>query len=213
MAAARDGNRRDHVADSSARVRTAKVSKRTNVLLITLCSVRPDHMSAYGYWRDTTPFLKTLADESVVFEQAASQWPKTVPAFASLMTEKFGHSNGVMRFTTGKVLDESHETLAEMMAAAGYDTAAFVSTSALNEKTKIFQGFETADRTYLESKPFETTTGNALAWMVERRDKPFFVWVHYNNAHYPYHGGGGLPDVFWTTNTTTQAGGSNTTCP
>ncbi len=153
-------------------------------------------MSAYGYRRDTTPFLRALATESIVFDHAASQWPKTVPAFASIMTGKFGHSNGVMRFTTGQALDDSHEALAEMMAAAGYDTAAFVSTSALNEKTNVLQGFKTAVETFLDANPFGNATKTALGWLARRREKPFFAWVHYNNAHYPYNGGGGPPDMY-----------------
>ena len=52
---------------------------------MSLDTLRPDHMSAYGYRRRTTPFLETLAAESIVFEHAASQWPKTVPAFACLI--------------------------------------------------------------------------------------------------------------------------------
>ena len=67
-----------------------------NVLLITVCSVRPDHMSCYGYRRDTTPHLTAFARQAIVFDSAFTQWPKTSPGFAAIATAKYGHANGVM---------------------------------------------------------------------------------------------------------------------
>ena len=112
-----------------------------NVLLISLCSVRPDHMSYYGYERNTTPNFEKLAKESIVFENAFSPWPKTTPFFAALMTGKYGHTNGVMRVTPGQYLGDEHETIAEILKSKGYETAAFVSTAAVNVETNIFSRF------------------------------------------------------------------------
>ncbi|MHC4728511.1 MAG: sulfatase-like hydrolase/transferase, partial [Planctomycetota bacterium] len=118
-------------------------SNKPNILIISLCSVRPDHMSCYGYQRRTTPNFAELAAESIVFENAITQWPKTTPAFAALMTGKYCHTTGVMRTPIGQRLGDQHDTLAEILQAHGYDTAAFISSAALNKKTNLFQGCAT----------------------------------------------------------------------
>jgi arylsulfatase A-like enzyme len=175
-----------------------------NVLLITVCSVRPDHMSLYAYRRDTTPNLAKLAADSIVFDHAATQWPKTTPAFASLMTGKYGHTHGVMRVAlAAQHLGEEHTTIAEVLSRAGYDTAAYVSTAALARNTNIQQGFHTFVETFREPRRggFAASTRLAIDYLESRRQKPnrhqpFFLWVHYNNAHWPYDPPGVSPDMY-----------------
>jgi len=173
---------------------------RANVVLVSLCSIRPDHMSAYGYARETTPSLRALAGESIVFEHAFTPWPKTVPAFAALLTAKYAHSTGVMRITPRQHLADEHRTLAEVLADAGYATAAFLSTPALVSTTNIAQGFHTVDEVWRQPAWWDLPSERALAWIrrqrLEHPDQPFLVWAHYNHAHYPYHGGGADPDMF-----------------
>lgn len=168
-----------------------------NIAVISLCSVRPDHMSVYGYARQTTPHLQRLASDAIVFENAVSQWPKTTPAFATLLTGKFGHSTGVMRVTPLQHLGEEHKTLAEIFRENGYRTAAFVSSSALSRSTNIFQqGFDVVEETFRRKEPFLNTTRLALTWIEANRDRPFVAWVHYNNAHQPYVAPGAPPEKF-----------------
>lgn len=167
-----------------------------NILVISLCSVRADHLGCYGYERNTTPKFDSLAKESIVFENAISQWPKTAPSFASIMSGKYGHTTGVMRITPGQYLVDGHETLAEVLRVCGYDTAAFVSSPALNLSTNILKGFETISGTSSAVTQYLGVTDRAAAWLGQERRKPFLLWVHYNNAHYPYTGGGNSPNVF-----------------
>lgn len=167
-----------------------------NIVVISLCSVRPDHMGCYGYPRRTTPSIDALAAESVVFENAVSQWPKTAPAFASIMCGKYGHSTGVMRVTARQRLGDEHETLAEVLRASGYETGAFVSSAALSRVANIVQGFDTVVESFRLEDKFAATSARAKEWILGEHAAPFFAWVHYNNAHLPYLGGGSLPDRF-----------------
>jgi glucan phosphoethanolaminetransferase (alkaline phosphatase superfamily) len=95
-----------------------------NIILITLDTVRPDHLSLYGYEDKTSPNLDSLAENSVVFENAYSPTSWTLPAHASLFTGKFpSNHNAVKRH---QFLDDEHQTLAELLIENGYSTAGFV---------------------------------------------------------------------------------------
>lgn len=162
------------------------VGGSANVLLVSLCSVRVDHMSCYGYPRRTTPHLDEFAERAIVFEHAVTQWPKTAPAFASIMTGKYGHSTGVMRITPDQRLGAEHITLAEVLRGRGYDTGAFLSTAALNTATNITQGFGFVPPIWSAKDRFLRATEATEAWLRARQGRQFFAWVHYNNAHWPY---------------------------
>lgn len=171
---------------------------RPNIVIISLCSVRADHMNVYGYPRKTSPNLKRLADESIVFEHAITQWPMTVPAFAAIMSAKYGHTNGVMRTTPNQHLDDKHLTLAEVLGAHGYQTAAFVS-AALSSKTNVAQGFDTIEELWRENRhPTIAPSVRSLEWLERHQGtgQPLFIWAHYNNAHVPYRGGGAPSEMF-----------------
>jgi len=161
---------------------------KPNILIISLCSVRADHMSCYGYQRNTTPNFDELAKDSFIFENAITQWPKTTPSFAAMMTGKYCHTIGVMRTPIGQRLGDEHDTLAEILRDHGYDTGVFNSTVALNLKTNVLQGCDTIEESWRlpRGQRYFVTTRQALAWLKKPRQSPFFAWVHYNNAHQPY---------------------------
>jgi len=149
----------------------------------------------HGYARRTTPNLEALARDSVVFDHAFTQWPKTVPAVAALLTGRYGHSTGVMRVTTGQHLPDGELTIAEHFRQHGYATGAFLSTAALHSGTNLFQGFDVVEETYRSPRPFARTTTRALEW-IRKADRPFFVWTFYTNAHHPYAGHDAPPGLF-----------------
>ena len=103
-----------------------EVRTAPNVLLVVLDTVRADHLSLYGYGRETSPNLSRLARRGVTFEQARSTAPWTLPSHASMMTGRWPHelSTGI-----NGPLDETHRTLAESLAAQGYATAGFVANA------------------------------------------------------------------------------------
>ncbi|MHC4216578.1 MAG: sulfatase family protein [Planctomycetota bacterium] len=181
-----------------AKIWPKNAADKPNILIISLCSIRPDHMSCYGYQRRTTPNFDDLAAESFVFENAITQWPKTTPAFAAMMTGKYCHTTGVMRTPIGQRLGDEHETLAEILWEHGYDTAAFISSAALHKKTNLFQGCGVVGELWRLpwAQRYIETSKQALLWLNKPRKSPFFAWVHYNNAHQPYRAIGAPTDLF-----------------
>jgi arylsulfatase A-like enzyme len=174
-----------------------EVAAPPNVLVISLCSVRADHMSLYGYPRRTTPSLEQFAAGAYVFTHAVTPWPKTTPAFAALVTGKYGHDTGVMRVTGGSFLEDSHRTVAEILRERGYATGAFISSGALSPETNVFQqGFDHVVDTWRLERTFPATTEHALRWIREQGPAPFLAWVHYNNAHQPYYAPEAPKDLF-----------------
>lgn len=170
-----------------------------NILLVSLCSVRADHLSVYGYARTTSPSYEKLAAESWVFDKAITQWPKTTPAFAAILSARYGHETGVMRVVPKQHLDEQVVTLADVLGSAGYDTAAFVSTAAVCGESNLLQGFALREEVWRDAHTRHSApTDRALAWLKQRTgaQRPFLLWAHYNNAHYPYDGGGADPEMF-----------------
>ena len=95
-----------------------------DLVLVTIDTLRADRLGVYGYDRGTSPFIDSLARESVVFENAIATCPATGPATASLLTGVHRASHGVAR--NGAVLSSRVETLAETLGAAGFRTAGFI---------------------------------------------------------------------------------------
>jgi arylsulfatase A-like enzyme len=160
-----------------------------NLLLVSVDTLRADHVSAYGYERETTPNIDAFAAESVLFERAYSHISSTVPAFASVMTSKYPHHHGVIE-TYNFALGRDENTMAERLAAAGLRTAAFIGIGILMPRKGLGQGFETYSVAPFEERnywrPAAQVTDDALAWLRANRDHPFFLWVHYFEPHQPY---------------------------
>jgi arylsulfatase A-like enzyme len=168
---------------------------RGNILLITVDTLRADHLSSYGYPRRTTPTLDRLAAEGVRFDQTAVQWPKTTPSFASLFTATYSKDNEVVR-RVGIPVSCRFEMLAEVLKRQGYATAAVVANGALGREFNFNQGFDTYVETWkLTSLPaggdptraeVVTTLAEGLLDGLQRGKKPYFLWVHYLDPHFPY---------------------------
>ncbi len=161
-----------------------------NVLLISMDTLRGDHVGAIGYERDTTPNIDALADEGATFLRAYSQAPNTAPSHTSVLSSLYPSVHGVHNH--GQVLDESVVTLPEAFRAAGYATGAF--TQLVGETYR--QGFETY--VFLES-PYDKGKGLGDTSMIEEwigekaaADAPFFMFLHSYDVHLPY----GPPDEY-----------------
>ncbi len=177
---------------------------QSNILLITIDTLRADHLSSYGYPRRTSPVLDRLAEEGVRFDQAAVQWPKTGPSFASMMTSTYPKNNGIVR-KVGIPLPEDFNMLAEELRGQGYQTLAVVANGAVGKDFHFDQGFDTYIESWNEepSAPEVDTTGAITVTALARGlledispDRPFFVWVHYLDPHFPYSPPGEFRDLF-----------------
>jgi arylsulfatase A-like enzyme len=161
-----------------------------NVLLITIDTLRADHVGAYGASGAETPALDGLAAEGALFESSIAATPVTLPSHASILTgmtppRHAVRQNGIYR------LDESHQTLAERFRDAGYDTGAVIGAIVLEARYGLDQGFDFYDWTPSGRRAAETgypertaeeVTGVALRWLGER-ERPFFLWLHYYDPH------------------------------
>jgi arylsulfatase A-like enzyme len=112
-----------------------------NVIVITLDTVRADHMSLYGYDRSTTPNLDTFSENAIVFENAISPSSWTIPSHASIFTGKYPSNHNATHVT--RFLRQSETTLAEILSSAGYNTAGFVGGGHSKAKYGFGQGFLT----------------------------------------------------------------------
>jgi arylsulfatase A-like enzyme/Flp pilus assembly protein TadD len=164
-----------------------------NLVLITLDTTRADHLGAWGYGPARTPVLDSLAARGTRFARCDTAAPITLPSHATILTGLFPPRHGV-RDNGTFVLSPKVETLAERLAAHGYDTAAVVSAVVLARRQGLDQGFRLYDDdleegyaagTLVSERAAEKTTAAALAAMGKLRP-PFFLWVHYFDPHEEY---------------------------
>jgi arylsulfatase A-like enzyme/Tfp pilus assembly protein PilF len=175
-------------------MRSRQVSLRPNVLLITIDTLRADHLGCYGDAGAATPVLDALAARGVRFATAVAHVPLTTPSHASILTGLTPLRHGV-RDNGDFALPEAIPTVAEAFRAAGYQTGAFVSGFPLDRRFGLARGFETYDdhfphgddrrRAAYVERPADQTTAVALRW-VQARSGPWFLWVHYFDPHAPY---------------------------
>jgi len=164
-----------------------------NVLLITVDTLRADHLHCYGQSMPTSPNIDALAARGVLFERAIAASGYTGPAHSSIMTGRYPrrNSNG---FSNGLLALDGVETLAEAFRQAGYDTAAFVSNGVLAARSGLNHGFAVYDDELPDPEPNRAvservapqTLERALAWLARPRTQPFFLWVHFQDPHGPY---------------------------
>jgi arylsulfatase A-like enzyme len=185
-----------------------------DVILITLDTTRVDHVGAYGYERDVTPALDSLAAEGVLYERAWSTAPWTLPAHASMFTGKHPTSHGAhfnaeagearlseaidprlrrQSATASQIkvnrLGESAVTLAELLRERGYATAAFVGGPWLAPVFGLLQGYETQHATVdeLSGRPANELTDAAIAWLeAVPPERPVHLLLNYFDPHSPY---------------------------
>jgi len=171
---------------------------RPNVILVTLDTVRADHLSIYGYERPTTPFLDEIEDQLLVFNNAYSQVPSTRPSHVSIFTSRYPRDLGIWS-NSDPPLPQGELTLAEVLRSAGWRTGAVLSVGFLTADGGAGQGFDEVlvPSQTEQSQLGEHTTERALDFMRRSSEAPFFLWVHYFDAHLPYQTVPELRDLFW----------------
>ena len=163
------------------------------VLLITLDTTRADRLSPYGFMDATMPHLERLAREGVVFDQATTVAPLTLPAHVSLLTGLLPPSHGV-RDNADIALGDSHTTLAEILRGQGFRTAAFVGSVVLDPGRGLAQGFDEYRGVTANGGPVsanlqrrgDEVTSDAIRWLEGVAESPFLLWTHLYDPHAPY---------------------------
>jgi arylsulfatase A-like enzyme len=159
--------------------------KPPNLVVYLIDTLRADHVGCYGYGRDVTPAIDAFAREAVLFENAIAQSSWTRASVASLFTGLWPPAHGANR--RRHALASDAVTIAELLQAAGYRTAAFVTNPNVTADFGFAQGFE--DFEYLGGVEVraETVTDAVVRWLDEHGDDgPFFVYVHTIDPHAPY---------------------------
>ena len=162
---------------------------KENYLLLTLDTVRTDHLSLYGYEKDTTPFLNSIKNKGVIFKNAYSLVPLTFPSHITILTGKTPLEEGI--FLNGQKLEKEENYLPKIFKKYGYRTAGFVSSAILNSMFGISDGFD-----YFNDVPPEKgevikersckKTNEEIFKFLKENKEPFFMWVHYFEPHSPY---------------------------
>ena len=168
-----------------------------NLLVVSLDTLRADHLGCYGYAGAGTPRLDALARSGLRFETATTVVPLTLPAHSSLLTGTFPAWHGV-RDNGGFYLGDEQETLAEVLRGRGFRTGGFVGAFVLDRRWGIGQGFDRyfddfdldafANAASMDAiqRPGAEVVAAALDWLRADRDRPFFAWVHLYDPHTPY---------------------------
>lgn len=170
--------------------RPADSSGPPNVIIVLVDTLRADHMSLYGYDRETTPFIDLLADDSVVFNRARSQSACTFPSVNSMLTSRYAF-DFYREQSKGMGIPDQYPTLAQILRAHGYRTVA-VSASPIVRDTPSKEnpaggfgaGFDVFDEKCLWNNA-ECVNGRTLKHM-KKLEEPFFLYLHYMDPHGHY---------------------------
>jgi len=163
------------------------------VILISVDTLRAEHLSCYGYSRLRTPHIDSLGRGGTVFAEISSQAPITLPSHVSLFTSTYPFANGIRE--NAQVLPPGAVTLATVLAAHGYNTAAFIGGYFLERRYGLAQGFQTYDSPFdtrvingaLDLKrPASQVLDGAEHWLGQNSGRPFLLFVHLFDLHLPY---------------------------
>jgi len=172
------------------------VTPQKKIILISLDTLRADHLGCYGYSRNTSPTLDTLARKGIIFMNAFSPSSFTIPSHASIFTGKYPshHSIGFHQ-GNGKLDTDIDITLAEYLKTKHFKTAAFVSSFVLRKETNLNSGFDLYDdemTSHELNRPTELirdgleTTDRAIQWILNNKTDNFFLFIHLFDIHGPY---------------------------
>jgi len=169
--------------------RAPRFPKPRNFILITLDTQRADYIGAYGSRTARTPAIDAFARDGVLYENAYSLIPITLPSHASIFFSVPPHA--VKSYTNGAPVGRgpAHPPVAELFRDAGFDTAAFVSLGVLGSEFKLDEGFQEyvddfpAGRWYLSARE---VNDRVFPWLEAHKDRNFFLWIHYSDPHEPY---------------------------
>lgn len=159
----------------------AEAKKPHGIILISLDTLRADHLGTYGYHRNTSPSIDAFAKEGIVFENAAVQSPWTLPSHMSIMTSLYPSFHGVIKKSSR--LPDNHVTLAGLLRKGGYQTAAFTDGGNVGSVFGFNRGFDLYEDEWVG---IANTIPKAEKWLDEKGSQPFFLFIHCYDIHSPY---------------------------
>jgi arylsulfatase len=167
------------------------VGKKPNIFLISVDTLRADHLGCYGYFRNTSPNIDQFASESLLFRKCLSHSPNTCSSFTSILSGFLPHETTVIK---DRLVPKDLKMLPEILQEMGYDTIAVISNFVLRKGRGYEQGFriydvDMQDRERVRKWPeriAEHATDRAIDFLTQFHKKPMFMWLHYQDPHGPY---------------------------
>src|SRR2546422_3356861 len=167
-----------------------------NVLVITIDTLRADHLACYGYKQIRTPNIDSLAADGVRFEHAYTPVPVTLPAHTVIFTGTYPMLSGMHDFAANK-LNATQPTLASVLKEQGYTTGAVIGSAVLDSRFGLNHGFDfyydhfdfnRLQESNLDEmeRPGNIVADVTLDWLSKNYQKKFFLWMHLYDPHYPY---------------------------
>ncbi len=161
------------------------------IVLFTLDTTRADRFGCYGHIDALTPGIDMLAREGLLFDACIAQVPTTLSSHTTMFTSLYPRSHGVPR--NGFLVPEDVETIAQIFQEKGFRTAAVIGSFPLHSQFGLDRGFELYDEE-LHDNPYggeversaDRVSARAVKWLESVGDEPFFLWVHFFDAHWPY---------------------------
>ncbi len=193
------------ISITSAYVITGKFVEieKPNIILITIDTLRYDHLSCYGFERKTSPAADALAEDGVLFETAIVPLPKTTPSLFSILSGLYPKTHKVC--TLGMMLSDKITLIPEVLKEKGYHTGGIVGQYNCNRKFGFMQGFDFYDDEFVymtdkthknvggrfhpeSERRAEYVTEKSIEWIesVMESPDPFFIWMHYMDPHAAY---------------------------
>jgi arylsulfatase A-like enzyme/cytochrome c-type biogenesis protein CcmH/NrfG len=168
-----------------------------NVVLITVDTLRADHLGCFGYKQIKTPNIDGLAADGARFDRAFAVVPVTLPSHSSMLTGTYPMLSGMHDFS-GNKLSPLQPTLASVLKQAGYQTGAVIGAAVLDSRFGLNRGFDfyydhfdfsRLDEANLDEmeRPGNVVADVALDWLAKNSQKKFFLWMHLYDPHFPYH--------------------------
>src|SRR5713101_3386726 len=167
-----------------------------NVVVITIDTLRADHLGCYGYKQIRTPNIDALAADATRFERAYTAVPVTLPSHTVMFTGTYPMLSGMHDFAANK-LNPTQPTLASVLKEHGYATSAVIGSAVLDSRFGLNRGFDfyydhfdfnRLQESNLEEmeRPGNLVADVTLDWLGKNYSKKFFVWMHLYDPHYPY---------------------------
>jgi arylsulfatase A-like enzyme len=177
-----------YVVWSNPRLRTRVRRDGTNVILMSIDTLRADRLGCYGHSRPTSPTIDRMAAEGVLFRHAIASSNWTLPSHASMFTGLDPARHGAVRFSWIP-LARNLDTLSELLSDQGYETAAFVGGGFVSDFMGFSQGFDRFwenPATRRRGDTLQSALDRAKPWVAKLRGAPFFLFLHTYQVHVPY---------------------------
>ena len=169
----------------------SRAKEKPNILLVTIDTLRRDHVGIYGYPRQTSPFIDELAKKGTLFKNVITPIPVTDGSHASILTSLHPLTHKVI--INGTVLKDNVQTIAEVLKSNGYYTIGTIAVNHMSRKYNFSQGFDSFSDDFHGFQRDAESVNKSLFKQIDEylstaggNKKPFFIWLHYYDPHTPY---------------------------